>query len=342
MSAGFDDVRGPLLPRVADATPIVEVSGLKTHLFTRRGVVKAVDGVSFSVARGETLGIVGESGSGKTITALSLERLVPQPGGRIVAGDIKFQGESLLAKSEAEMREIRGRRIGTILQDPKSSLNPLFTIGDQVAAPMRSHGVVKSAHLHDRVMELLTLTRIPAPTRRAGEYPHQISGGTRQRVVGAIALSCSPALLIADEPTTALDVTTQALYLELLQDLQRELGLAIIVITHDFGVIAQLCDRVAVMYAGRIVETAPVMDLFDRPQHPYTIALLRSLPALSDKTDRLEAIAGQPPDLIAEMHGCPFAPRCKEARDVCRAAAPTETSIGSGHRVSCWARDSGN
>ena len=293
---------------MADA--LLEVRELRTHIYTRRGVVKAVDGATFSVARGETLGIVGESGSGKSMTCLSILRLVPEPGGRIVGGQVLFEGEDLLGKSRAEMRELRGSRIAMILQDPMASLNPALTVGDQIAETLSLHRGLRGRALDRRVLELLHQVRISDPERRVHAYPHQMSGGIRQRVAGAIAISCLPSLLIADEPTTSLDVTIQAQYLRLLKDIQRETGLAMIFVTHDLGIVAKLCDRVAVMYAGRIVETGRTRDIFDRPRHPYTIGLLNCLPTLRRGREPLAAIEGQPPDLAKLPAGCRFAARC--------------------------------
>src|SRR5687767_3542493 len=263
------------------ADSLLEVRDLRTYFYTRRGVVKAVDGTTFSVGRGETLGIVGESGSGKSMTCLSVLRLVPEPGGRIVGGQIIFDGEDLLAKSPEEMRQLRGSRIAMILQDPMASLNPALTVGEQIAETLRLHRGLRGRDLDRRVLELLHQVRISDPERRVYAYPHQMSGGIRQRVAGAIAISCRPSLLIADEPTTSLDVTIQAQYLRLLKDIQRETNLAMIFVTHDLGIVAKLCDRVAVMYAGRIVETGTTREIFTRPRHPYTIGLLRCLPTLT-------------------------------------------------------------
>ncbi|MEE9517913.1 MAG: ABC transporter ATP-binding protein, partial [Candidatus Adiutricales bacterium] len=259
---------------------ILEVEDLKTHFFTRRGVVKAVDGVSFSVGKGETLGLVGESACGKTITCLSILRLVPQPAGRIVSGKIIMDGHDLLQKSESEMEEIRGSQISMILQDPMTSLNPVFTVGQQVAWPIRLHQKLNRKAIQSKVREMLSRVKIPSPEVRAREYPHQMSGGMRQRIVGAMALSCQPGLLIADEPTTALDVTIQAQFLKLIDEIQHDSNLGMIVVTHDFGIVAKVCDRVAVMYAGRIVENAPIRNLFNDPKHPYTVALMDSLPKM--------------------------------------------------------------
>jgi oligopeptide/dipeptide ABC transporter ATP-binding protein len=323
------------------ASPLLEVEDLRTQFATRRGVVRAVDGVSFSLGRGETLGIVGESGSGKSVTALSIVRLVPAPAGRITSGAIRLDGIDLTALSERQMRRIRGRRIAMIFQDPMSSLDPLFTIGEQIAEAVRQHQGLSGRALRSKVEESLALVGIAAPAERVAQYPHQMSGGMRQRIVGAIGLSCAPDLLIADEPTTALDVTVQAQYLRLLKDVQRTLGLALIVITHDLGVVAAICDRVAVMYAGRIVESATVRDLFDGPAHPYTRALLDSLPRLDMKANQLAFIPGQPPDLAGLAEACAFAPRCRVSMEICRRAPPPAIALGNGRMAECWRHQSG-
>jgi len=316
--------------------PLLEIEKLSTLYVSERGrrVVRAVDGVSLRLDAGETLGIVGESGSGKTTLALSILRLLP-PAGRIVTGSLTFEGEDLLAKSPAEMRRIRGKRIAMILQDPMASLNPLFTIGDQVAEPLRVHEGTPRRRAMTRARDLLKAVRIAAPETRLREYPHQMSGGMRQRIVGAIAISCEPRLLIADEPTTSLDLTIQAQYLRLLRDLQREHGLALIFITHNLGIVAKMCDQVAVMYAGRLVESGPVERIFDAPLHPYTQALLASIPKLGDPSARLLAIDGQPPDLSALPLGCSFHPRCPKAMDRCREGEVPEVNAG-GHTSRCW------
>ena len=318
------------------AAPLLQVEDLRTHLFTRRGVVKAVDGVSFSLDAGETLGIVGEPGSGKTMTSLSLLRLVPQPGGKIVGGKILFDGVDLLQLSEAEMRSYRGSQIAMILQDPMASLNPVYTVGEQVAEPLRQHQHLSGKALWDQVTEALRLLRIPSPRERLRSYPHQLSGGMRQRVVGGIAISCLPKLIIADEPTTALDATIQAQYLAHLKDLQRQTNVAMIFVSHDFGIVARMCDRVAVMYAGTIVETASVRELFQHPRHPYTIGLLNSVPRLDQRVERLASIEGQPPALLNLPPGCRFAPRCYAAFDRCQAEAPEPVELGDGHVAACW------
>jgi len=315
---------------------VLEVKDLKTYFFTRSGVVKAVDGASFTVGEGETLGIVGESGSGKSISCLSILRLVPEPAGRIVGGEILLDGDNLLKKSLSEMRRIRGSKISMILQDPMTSLNPLYTIGNQVMEPIKLHQKLDKQNVREKAREMLTMVKIPAPEVRMREYPHQMSGGMRQRIVGAMALSCQPRLLIADEPTTALDVTIQAQFLKLLKNLQKELNISLIVVTHDFGIVAKICDRVAVMYAGKIVENAPIRELFNNPQHPYTRALIESLPKLEVEMERLASIEGQPPDLGKLPPGCKFAPRCSQVMDICRKEEPSETGVSEGHVMSCW------
>jgi oligopeptide/dipeptide ABC transporter ATP-binding protein len=316
---------------------VLEVHDLHTHIFTRWGVVKAVDGVSFYLRQGETLGIVGESGCGKTMTALSLLRLVPQPGGRIVQGKIVLEGENLLDKSDNEMRHIRGRRISMILQDPQTSLNPVFTIGNQLIEGIRIHHRQEDYQsLVRRAIEALKQVRVAAPERRVQDYPHQMSGGMKQRVVGAISISCEPRVIIADEPTTSLDVTIQAQYLRLLREIQEETGLALIFITHDFGIVAKMCDRVMVMYAGRIVESGPVREIFNKPSHPYTQALLSSVPKLEERPERLYSIQGQPPALWDVPPGCRFAARCAYADDRCQQAYPPSFTVGEGHIAYCW------
>jgi oligopeptide/dipeptide ABC transporter ATP-binding protein len=316
---------------------VLEVHDLHTHIFTRWGVVRAVDGVNFYLRQGETLGIVGESGCGKTMTALSLLRLVPRPGGRIVQGKIVLEGDNLLEKSDNEMRHIRGRRISMILQDPQTSLNPVFTIGNQLIEGIRIH------HRHEgyqalvrRAIDALKQVRVAAPERRVQNYPHQMSGGMKQRVVGAISISCEPRVIIADEPTTSLDVTIQAQYLRLLREIQEETGLSLIFITHDFGIVAKMCDRVIVMYAGRVVESGPVREIFNNPSHPYTQALLSSVPKLEERPERLYSIQGQPPALWDVPPGCRFAARCAYADDRCQQEYPPSFTIGDGHSADCW------
>jgi len=316
-------------------TRLLEVQDLKTYFIRSNSVVKAVDGVSFYVGENETLGLVGESGSGKTVSCLSILRLVPKPG-RIIGGRILLEGEDLLAMSEKKMQEIRGCKISMILQDPMTSLNPVFTIGNQIGESISTHLKFKGAELVARIIEMLKLVRIPAPETRISAYPHQMSGGMKQRVVGAISISCQPRLLIADEPTTSLDVTIQAQYLELLKDIQRELGVSLIFITHDFGIVADMCDRVAVMYAGQIVESAPVRDIFYRPAHHYTASLLKAVPKLETKVDRLTSIPGQPPRLDRLPAGCRFAPRCSRADDKCAQDAPSLLAMDDNRYVKCW------
>ncbi len=318
---------------------ILEVEDLQTYFFNRDSVVKAVDGVSFYLRQGETLGIVGESGCGKTMTALSLLRLVPPPAGRIIGGEIRLNGEDLLQKSDDEMRQIRGRQISMILQDPQTSLNPVFTIGNQLMEALGMARREGRKNMLSRAVDALRNVNVAAPERRLEDFPHQMSGGMKQRVVGAIALSCEPGVIIADEPTTALDVTIQLQYLRLLKEIQAETGLAIIFITHDFGVVARMCDRVAVMYAGRVVENGPVRDLFNSPSHPYTQALIASVPKLEERTERLYSIEGQPPLLSNLPEGCRFADRCEFARDRCIAEYPPSYTIKEGHTADCWRLD---
>jgi oligopeptide/dipeptide ABC transporter ATP-binding protein len=317
--------------------PLLDIKQLRTYFVSAKGtrVVKAVDGVSLTLNEGETLGIVGESGSGKTVMSLSILRLLP-PAARIVGGELWFAGENLLTKSEREMQRVRGSQMTMILQDPLMSLNPLFTIGDQIGEPLRIHRHMRGRPLTERIKDLLRGVRIPSPEVRMGEYPHQMSGGMRQRIVGAIGISCEPRLLIADEPTTSLDVTIQAQYLNLLRDIQKRSGLAMIFITHNIGIVAKMCDNVAVMYAGRLVERAPVRTIFNQPAHPYTEALLNAMPKLTGKTERLWSIEGQPPDLANLPPGCPFSPRCPKAEDRCHREVPPEFQLGDQHFTRCW------
>src|SRR5438445_878579 len=315
---------------------ILAVDDLHTYCFTSYGVVKAVDGVSFSLRQGETLGIVGESGSGKTMTALSLLRLVPRPTARIVKGSIRLGGEELLTKSEREMRAIRGRRISMILQDPQTSLNPVFTIGNQLIEAIKIHHQDGHRSLVRRAIDGLKQVRVAAPERRVADYPHQISGGMKQRVVGAIAISCEPGVLIADEPTTSLDVTIQAQYLRLLREIQQATNLGLIFITHDFGIVAKMCDRGLVMCAGRIVETGPVRSIFNRPSHPYTQALLNSVPTMDERVERLYSITGHPPALWDFPVGCRFEARCPQADERCRRQYPPSFTVREGHTADCW------
>jgi peptide/nickel transport system ATP-binding protein len=315
---------------------VLEVRNLHTHLHLKRGILRAVDGVSLSVGEGETLGLVGESGSGKTLTGLSLLRLLPKGSGRIVEGSIRLDGQELTTLPEAAMAQtIRGRRIAMIMQDPITSLNPVFSIGDQVSNPLRSHNIAQGTALRSKVIEVLTQVRIPSAEKRLGDYPHQFSGGQRQRVVAAMAIGCTPRLLVADEPTTALDVTIQVQIIALLRQIQADTGTGIILITHDLGVAASLCHRIAVMYAGRIVETGPVRRIYKSPSHPYTQALLAAIPRLGDKRARLQAIPGQPPSLIDPPGGCRFAPRCPARMEKCAEQPPTVT-LADGHEAACW------
>jgi oligopeptide/dipeptide ABC transporter ATP-binding protein len=319
------------------SAPLLELDNLSTHYVSAQGtrVVRAVDEVSLRIHAGETLGIVGESGSGKSTLALTILRVLP-PAAHIVSGRMMFEGEDLLKKSDEEMRQVRGRRIAMILQDPMASLNPLFTIGNQVAEPIRVHEGASRATAWSRARELLKAVRIPSPETRVRQYPHEMSGGMRQRIVGAIGISCEPRLLIADEPTTSLDLTIQAQYLKLLRDLQRAHGLALIFITHNLGIVAKMCDQLAVMYAGRVVESGPVSRIFNAPAHPYTEALLNSIPRMTDDRQRLTAIDGQPPDLAKLPGGCAFAPRCPRAFDRCFQTAPPELALGDGRTARCW------
>ena len=316
--------------------PLLVVEDLRTYFYTRRGVTKAVDEVSFTVEAGETLALVGESGSGKSVTCLSLVRLVPEPAGRVVGGRVLLDGEDLLQKSAAEMRRVRGKQIAMVLQDPMTSLNPALTIGTQVREVLKLHQGLRGSRLRDRVLDALQRLRISGADTRLAQYPHQFSGGMRQRVSSAIALSCGPRLLIADEPTTSLDVTIQAQYLDLLKEVQAAAGVAVILVTHDFGIVAANADRVAVMYAGKIVEMGTTLQVFNRPRHPYTQALLRCLPDVNARREQLLEIGGQPPDLANLPPGCPFAPRCPERHSQCDERAPASVEIEDGHVASCW------
>jgi oligopeptide/dipeptide ABC transporter ATP-binding protein len=317
-------------------TALLEVRGLQTHLHLRRGVLRAVDGVDLRVEEGQTLGLVGESGSGKTMTGLSLLRLLPKPAGRIVGGSVRLDGEELTTLSEHAMaRTIRGRRIAMVAQDPMTALNPVFSIGDQVAQPFRNSSPLRGPGLWSAVTDMLRRVRIPSPERRLGQYPHQFSGGQRQRIATAMAVAPSPRLLIADEPTTALDVTVQAQVIGLLRDIQAETRAGIILITHDLGVAASLCHRIAVMYAGRVIEDGSVRDIYHRPAHPYTRALLAAIPRIGSRNRRLTAIPGQPPSLLSAPTGCRFAPRCCDRMAVCDEYPPT-LPAGAGHSAACW------
>ncbi|MFC1945458.1 ABC transporter ATP-binding protein [Chloroflexota bacterium] len=321
---------------------LLEVNNLRTQFVTRWGTVKAVDDVTFHVRKGEVLGLVGESGSGKTVTCLSILRLVPQPAGCIVGGEIIFQNENLLALSERRMREIRGGSISMILQDPVTSLNPVFTIGNQIFDVIKLHQHLKGTKLYEKALKILKMVGISSPEERVRLFPHELSGGMKQRVVGAIAISCEPSLLIADEPTTSLDATIQAQYLRLLLDLQETIGLTTIFITHDFGVVARMCNRVAVMYAGKIVEMANVRELFNHPLHCYTEALMKSVPKIEKKIGRLNSIEGQPPSLHQIPAGCAFAPRCLMAKEICKQGeSPPMIEVENGHSVRCWRHNTG-
>ena len=320
-----------------EPSPLLVVDDLKTYFFTRRGITKAVDGVSFTLHAGETLALVGESGPAGRVRVLLGPRLVPEPAGRIVGGRVLFEGDDLLRKTRAEMRRVRGKQIAMVLQDPMTSLNPSLTIGTQVSEVVRLHQRLRGASLRERVLQALRRLRIAAAETRLRDYPHQFSGGMRQRVSSAIALSCAPRLLIADEPTTSLDVTIQAQYLELLKEVQAAAGVAVILVTHDFGIVAANADRVAVMYAGKIVEMGSTLQVFDHPGHPYTRALLRCLTDAGLKRQQLVEIGGQPPDLARLPPGCPFAPRCPERQAICEQVAPPTVTVENGHTASCWA-----
>lgn len=316
---------------------LMEIRGLKTVFSSSEGTAAAVDDVSFDIGYGETLGMVGESGCGKSVTSLSILRLVPSPPGRIVGGSVLFEGEDLLAKSEAEMRHVRGNRISMIFQEPMTSLNPAFTVGDQIAEAIALHQKLNMREAMEKAVHSLRLVGIPLPEKRVKEYPHQLSGGMRQRVMIAMALSCNPKLLIADEPTTALDVTIQAQILDLMRRLKEELHMSILLITHDLGVIAEMAERVVVMYAGQIVEEADVNLLFESPRHPYTSGLLASIPRLSAGRERLHVIEGMVPNLTDLPTGCRFWPRCPAAFDRCRSEAPELRAVSHGCRVRCFA-----
>lgn len=317
--------------------PLLSVRDLKTHFFNADGVTRAVDGVSFDISGGETLGVVGESGCGKSVTALSILRLLPDKVGRIVGGHILFNNRDLASLSEAEMRAIRGNSIAMIFQEPMTSLNPVFTIGEQIAEAVRIHQGLGAGQAQARAIEMLRLVRIPDPERRVKDYPHQFSGGMRQRAMIAMALACGPKLLIADEPTTALDVTIQAQILKLIRELQERTGAAVMLITHDLGVVAETCDRVVVVYAGRKVEEAPVEQLFERPLHPYTRGLMASLPRMQKggRRAKLNEISGIVPSLREPIAGCAFAPRCPLAIDRCQTELPLLRSFAGAHAVAC-------
>jgi oligopeptide transport system ATP-binding protein len=319
---------------------LLEVKDLKTYFHTDEGTVRAVDGVSFTVGEGESLGIVGESGSGKSVTQISIMGLIPSPPGEIAGGQILFEGEDLLKKSDKELRSIRGNKISMIWQDPMTSLNPFLRISRQLIEPLQLHKGMGKAAAKQKAIEMLDLVGIPGAAERIDQYPHQFSGGMRQRVMIAMALLCEPKLLIADEPTTALDVTIQAQILELIKDLRRDFGTSVVTITHDLGVVAGVADRIIVMYAGRIMEEAPARQLFHEPSHPYTVGLLKSVPRLDrGRAKKLVPIEGRPPDTSKPIAGCPFVDRCPWAVDKCHDQFPEPHSFGDGHRSYCWRAD---
>ena len=316
--------------------PLLEVDNLRTYFHTDGGIAKAVDGISLSIPTGKTLAVVGESGCGKTVTALRVLQLIPQPPGEFVTGEIRLNGSNLLKLSPAELRKVRGGQIAMIFQEPGTSLNPVFTIGSQIGEAIRLHRPeVPRSGVREEVIRSLKAVQVSDPEKRLDQYPHEMSGGMKQRVMIAMALSCNPELLIADEPTTAVDVTIQSRILDLLQQLQRDRGMSILLITHDLGVVAELADEVAVMYAGRIIEQAPALELFDNPRHPYTLGLFASLPRVDQKQDRLEAIEGSVPAATRFPDGCRFRERCKYAEDRCR-EEQTLVQIGNSHLVACW------
>ncbi len=319
---------------------LLQVKELRTHFFTQEGIIRAVDGVSYDVREGETVAIVGESGCGKSVSALSIMRLIPYPPGRIVAGEIWFSGKNLLALSDEEMRQVRGKEIAMIFQEPMTSLNPTLTIGRQLTETLEAHLEMQASEAERRAAELLHLVGIPEPERRLRQYPHQFSGGMRQRVMVAMALSCNPKLILADEPTTALDVTIQAQILELMKELSQRLGVAMVIITHNLGVVARYADRVNVMYAGKMIERGSARDIYETPRHPYTLGLLRSVPRLDQpRKARLEPIDGQPPDLANLPPGCSFRLRCTFAIDRCAHEVPPLSPVGAGHVSACWVAD---
>ena len=317
------------------AEPLLAVTNLKTQFFTQDGVVKAVNGVSFQLLPGETLGIVGESGCGKSITAMSIMRLIPTPPGKIVDGEVLFQGKDVLKMNDQQLRDIRGNDIAMVFQDPMTSLNPVLTVNRQIGESLELHKGMSKSESRARAVELLKMVGIPNAEQRVDQYPHQFSGGMRQRVMIAMALSCDPMLLIADEPTTALDVTIQAQILDLMKKLQEERGTAVILITHDLGVVAGMSDRVQVMYAGTIAETADTYELFGNPRHPYTLGLMKSIPRLDSVGGKLDPIRGLPPDLVDLPDMCPFSPRCDYSEEICERKAPTLREVEPGHRITC-------
>ena len=319
---------------------LLEIEDLRTQFFTSAGTVRAVDGISYDVEEGETVAVVGESGCGKSVSALSILRLIPDPPGRIVGGRIRFQGRDLLDLSDREIRDVRGRDIAMVFQEPMTSLNPVLTIGLQLTETLTQHMGMSEAEGTARAVELLGLVGMSDPQRRLKQYPHHLSGGMRQRVMIAMALCCEPKLIIADEPTTALDVTIQAQILELMKDLTKRLGVALIVITHNLGVVARYADRVNVMYAGKIIESGTAHDIYHRPRHPYTLALLRSVPRMDQpRQAKLDPVEGQPPDLTRLDDGCSFRPRCRFVVDRCSEAVPPLDAVGEGHISACWEKD---
>jgi len=337
MAAQAQTTTSPSVDSPTGGQPLLEVKNLQTQFFTQDGVVKAVDDVSFYVMPGETLGVVGESGSGKSMTGLSIMRLIPNPPGKIVNGEVTFNGRDIIKMSEEQVRSIRGNDIAMIFQDPMTSLNPVLTINRQISESLQLHMGMNKSQAKTRSIELLSMVGIPNPESRVDQYPHQFSGGMRQRVMIAMALSCNPKLLIADEPTTALDVTIQAQILDLMRNLQSETGAGVILITHSMGVVAGMADRVQVMYAGHIVETATTEEIFANPRHPYTVGLMKSIPRLDARDkEKLQPIRGLPPDLIELPDMCPFVPRCNYAREKCEQKNPPLLEVTSGHYSACW------
>ncbi|MED1725371.1 ABC transporter ATP-binding protein [Brevibacillus parabrevis] len=316
--------------------PVLQIENLQTHFFTDRGQIPAVDGVTITVNKGEVVGIVGESGCGKSVTSLSVMKLVPNPPGKIVGGTIKFKGEDLVTANEKRMRDIRGNEIAMIFQEPMTSLNPVFTIGNQIGEAIRLHTKANKKQSRDRAIDMLKKVGIPRAEAIVDEYPHQLSGGMRQRVMIAMAMACNPELLIADEPTTALDVTIQAQILDLMRQLNREAQTAILLITHDLGVVAEMCHRVVVMYAGNVIEEGDVRTILKKPKHPYTKGLLNSLPKLEESQERLYSIPGNVPIPGSFTVGCRFAPRCDQAADLCRSEMPQLKAVGDNHLSRCW------
>jgi len=324
---------------VNETETLLSVKGLKTTFRSSRGIVKAVDGLSFEIKKGETLALVGESGCGKSVTSLSILRLIQEPPGKIEEGEIIYKGRDLISLSNKEMRSIRGNEISMIFQEPMSSLNPLFTIGNQIMEAIRLHQGLKKEEATRKCVEMLELVGIPDPERRIGNYPHEMSGGMRQRVMIAMALACEPSLLIADEPTTALDVTIQAQILDLLRKLRETMNMSLLLITHDFGIVAEMADRVGVMYGGQIVEYGNLEDIFNKPKHPYTVGLLNSIPGIDSKGERLKTIPGNVPDLADLPPGCNFQDRCPLASDICRDSDPQLNSVRGEHLARCWHSD---